>query len=43
MVISRAFGGFLEFWSVWRVLAQNTGALAKFGNFRGFCVNFLGI
>jgi hypothetical protein len=41
MVFSRGFGGrFLNFWSGWRVLAQNIGALAKFGNFPWIFVNF---
>jgi hypothetical protein len=35
-------GVILEFWSGWRDLAQETGALAKFGNFCGIFLYFCG-
>jgi hypothetical protein len=41
-VFSGVFWGFLEFWSGWRGLAQNTGASAKFGNFLGIFGEFSG-
>jgi hypothetical protein len=40
IVFVGVFWFFLKFWSGWRVLAQKTGALAKFGI---FLVNFWGI
>jgi hypothetical protein len=33
-------GNFWNLWSGWRVLAQKTGALAKFGNFSRIYVDF---
>jgi hypothetical protein len=39
-VFSGVLWGILEFWSGWRVLAQNIGVLVKFGNFSGIFVDF---
>jgi hypothetical protein len=37
------YGVFLEFWSGWRILAQKTLALAKFGKFSEIFVDFWSI